>query len=191
VSEKIRGGLSRHKSPHRLPTDEEVSMAAKKRAAAKSKPAAKKPTAKRAAAKPARAKQAPANKSAKKRAARRGSGQHRMKQVSPFRPDPTKYARYQVIQDGLEVGWVMVKGYGTTQCLEVWQLYKTNAAGHGPGEYGFQRGFYVYPSYQNNQTENTDVTTRYVFRSVTPSIVVPPGLVNGTNYQTINATCTG
>ncbi len=167
-------------------------MAVKKRAAAKK--AKKKTTAKQATpASRAATKRAPAKKRPAKRPARgkKGGGGHQMKQVSPFRPDPTKYARYQVIQSGLEVGWVMVKGYQTTQCIEVWQLYKTSAAGHGPGEFGFQRGFYVYPSYQSNQTESPDVTTRFVFRAVSPSIVVPPGLVNGTNYQTITATCTG
>ena len=162
-------------------------MAAKKRAAVK------RTTKKTAAAKKGAPKKAAPKKAApkKKPAGKRGAGQHRMKQVSPFRPDPTKYARYQLIQDDREVGWVFVKGYSTTQCIEVWQLYNTSAYNHGSGEYGFARGYYVYPSYRVLQTENTDVTTRYVFRSVSPSITAPPGLLNGTNYQTITATCTG
>lgn len=114
-----------------------------------------------------------------------------LKQVCPFRPDPTKYAKYQLVQDGREVGFVYVRGGATTDCTETWQLYKTTADGVGTGENGFQRGYYVYPSYEARQTESPDVSTRYIYRAVVTSVTSPPGLTNGTHYQTITAVCRG
>lgn len=113
----------------------------------------------------------------------------RVGQVDPFGPDPTKFAKYQLVQNGREAGFVYVKGSTTTNSIETWQLYKTTAYGVGMGENGFQRGYYVYPSFEARQAASPDVTTRYIYCAVVTAVTAPPGLTNGTHYQTITATC--
>lgn len=110
-----------------------------------------------------------------------------LKQVSPFKPDPNKYARYQLVQNNFEVGFVYVKGISVKKCIETWQLYDAGASG-GQGSYGFKRELYLYPSYQSSPTESKDVTTRFIFRDVVDVITAPSGL-GETDYQTIVADC--
>jgi hypothetical protein len=136
------------------------------------KPAAKKPAAKKPAAK----KNAPKKKKV-------------LEQITPFRPDPTKYTKFQLVQDAKEVGFVFVKGSSHVNCVEYWQLYKPAAAGVGMGENGFQRYWYMYPSYEANVTESPDVTTRYIYVGISSTVTAPPGLVAGTHYQNITASC--
>lgn len=112
-----------------------------------------------------------------------------LRQICPYRPDPSKFARYQVVQNGYEVGIVFVRGSAVTACTEYWQLYKTTAVGVPGGLNGFQRSYYTYPSYESRQTEGPDVTTRFIFVSVTTSVTPPSGLLPGTNYTTITAIC--
>jgi hypothetical protein len=116
-------------------------------------------------------------------------GEHLMRQICPYRPDPTKFARYQVVQNGYEVGMVFCRGSDVTACTEYWQLYKTTAVGVPGGLNGFQRSYYIYPSYESRQTESPDVTTRFIFVSVATSVTPPTGLQAGTNYTTITALC--
>ncbi len=108
-------------------------------------------------------------------------------QVSPYTPDPSKFTRYQIIQNGYEVGFVYVQGSSITSCVETWQLYLAGVT--GVGEFGYQRRAYVYPSYQSGPTSSPDVTTRYIFREVASSIRNPTGM-GSSSFQLIRATCT-
>jgi len=107
-------------------------------------------------------------------------------QVSPFKPDPSKYAKYQLIQYNKEVGFVFVIGTSATACTETWQLYNSRASGNGDG---FARAQYIFPSYQNVVgSESTDVTTRYLYKGSFGSITLPPG-ITGSDYLQVIAAC--
>lgn len=135
-------------------------------------------------------KKAPAKKTApKKKAPRRTAQAMELKQVSPYTPNPSLFAFYQLVQNGNEVGLVYVKGTGARDCVETWQLYRTTAAGVGTGFNGLRRGFYTFPSFQTRTGESTDVTTRYVYLGTREVLLAPSGL-SSTQYQVITATCT-
>ncbi len=124
------------------------------------------------------------------------TGRMHSNQVSPYTPNPNLYTRYQLLQFGREVGWVYSQGGVDTLCTERWTLYTASASGYGeplPDGSVPPRAGYVWPSYQNVPQDGsfgaTDITTRYLFKSIVPAIVPPPGLILGVDYIQVVAAC--
>ena len=120
----------------------------------------------------------------------------RPQQITPFLPDPSKFARYQVLQKNppLEVGFVHVRGLSVTQCTEVWHLYTRAVAGNGeslPDGSRPMRAAYVYPSYQNQDgTQAMDVLTRYRYVGPVADVRAGFGLEEGRDYDELTAEIT-
>lgn len=112
-------------------------------------------------------------------------------QVNPFKANPNRFARYQMLQNGREVGWVYVDGESGTRCTEHWQIYTRTITGDGeklPDGTVPPRALYTWPSQGNFIGEAVDVTTRLVYRGDADSIK-PPENASGEDYQAINASC--
>ena len=112
-------------------------------------------------------------------------------QVTPYMPNPNLFARYQILQNGNEVGWVYVSGQSGTSCGEHWQLYNVGTTGQGstlPDGTTPTRAGYVWPSLNNNQAESTDVILRIVFIGSVSQVMPPPNL-SPNSYTQITAQC--
>lgn len=114
-------------------------------------------------------------------------------QIIQFKGDPTQFARYQLLQNGREVGWVYVAGNSTNDSTEMWQLYRSTVTGYGEaraGESAPGRAGYTWPSPDNASGEQQDVTTRMRYFDATPAVRAPANLQEGTHYQQVKARCT-
>lgn len=112
-------------------------------------------------------------------------------QIMPA-PNWGRYAVYQLLQDGKEVGWVHVRGLvGGT--VEVWQMYKTSVGGTNPNT-GSARGAYVWPSSRSYQgggiIEKPQATTEVVYKTeIATSDLTDTGGAGAGNYRQVEATC--
>jgi hypothetical protein len=99
-------------------------------------------------------------------------------QIVPFKVNPNAYAKYRVLQNGVEVGFVYVKGQDEFHCTETWQLYNVNVpAGLAP---------YIWASPTNGQTAsvNTSLQLAYVGPA---AAVTPPANLSAGQYTTLTS----
>ncbi|NOU31119.1 MAG: hypothetical protein HOO96_24735 [Polyangiaceae bacterium] len=112
-------------------------------------------------------------------------------QIMPA-PIWTRYAVYQLLQGGQEVGWVHVRGM-VAGTVEVWQLYKTTVTGTNPNT-GSLRAAYTWPSTRSYQgggiIEKKRATTEIVYTTeIATSDLSDTGGAGAGNYRQVETSC--
>lgn len=112
-------------------------------------------------------------------------------QVSPLVSDPTKYARYMILQGGVQVGLIYVKGTWNDY-TEIWQLFRVDRSQGRRGEpTGSQAApFYILGSFDMPSDTLPDVTMHIKFLDARADPPPPPyGLSHPEEFRQVQSVC--